>query len=152
MIYTTIDEAFENQIDPAVLVSTAQAVLADQSEGEEVDLTIAIEGDQNLHDLNLQFLGIDAPTDVLSFPAEETDPETGHLYLGDVIISLPRAASQAESAGHPLQNEVQLLIIHGILHLLGHDHATPEMKSEMWQLQAGLLDRLAIKINKLPEE
>ncbi len=152
MIYTTINEAFENQIDAAVLVSTATAVLADQSSGEEVDLTIAIENDQNLHDLNLQFLGIDAPTDVLSFPAQEPDPETGHVYLGDVIISLPRAAAQAASAGHPLQNEVQLLVIHGILHLLGHDHDTPEMKSEMWQVQADLLDKLAITINKLPEE
>lgn len=152
MIYTSINEAFENQIDPAILESTAAAVLADQSRGEVVDLTIAIENDQNLHDLNLQFLGIDAPTDVLSFPAEETDPETGRLYLGDVIISLPRAAAQAESAGHPLQNEVQLLIIHGILHLLGHDHVTPEMKSEMWQAQSDLLDKLAITINKLPEE
>ena len=152
MIYTTIDEAFENQIDPAVLERTAANVLADQSDGEEFDLTIAIEDDQNLHDLNLQFLGIDAPTDVLSFPAQETDPETGHLYLGDVIISLPRAAAQAQSAGHPLQNEVQLLIIHGILHLLGHDHATPETKDAMWQLQASLLDKLAIQINKLPEE
>jgi probable rRNA maturation factor len=152
MIYISIDEAFVKSVEPALLEQTAAAVLAEQARGEEVGLTIAIEDDQQLHDLNLQFLGIDAPTDVLSFPAEETDPETGHLYLGDIIISLPRAALQAESAGHPLQNEVQLLVIHGILHLLGHDHATPEMKDEMWQLQSHLLEKLSIAINKLPED
>jgi probable rRNA maturation factor len=152
MIYLSIDEAFEKSVESALLEQTAAAVLAEQSDGKTVDLTIAIQDDQQLHDLNLQFLGIDAPTDVLSFPAEEMDPETGHLYLGDIIISLPRAASQAESAGHPLQNELQLLVIHGILHLLGHDHATPEMKAEMWQLQSHLLEKLSIAINKLPED
>jgi probable rRNA maturation factor len=152
MIYVTINEALENTIDPVILDNTAAAALAALSQDDTADLTIAIEDDQQLHDLNLQFLNIDAPTDVLSFPADEIDPETGHTYLGDIIISLPRATLQAQNAGHSVQNEVQLLIIHGILHLLGHDHATPEMKAEMWKQQAQLLEKLAIVINKLPEE
>ncbi len=152
MIYITMDETIEGKIEPQALEDTAAAVLADQSTTEERDLTIAIEDDAQLQELNRQFLGIDAPTDVLSFPADEVDPDTGHVYLGDVIISLSRATAQAESAGHPVQNELQLLVIHGILHLLGYDHVTPALKAEMWQVQSTLLDRLAIKINKLPED
>jgi hypothetical protein len=59
-----------------------------------------------LQELNRDYLGIDAPTDVLSFPASETDPETGARYLGDILISVPRAQSQAEAAGHALESEV----------------------------------------------
>lgn len=151
MIYFNIHEAFEQAILPDVLENTARAVLEELSD-EDPDLTIAIEDDEQLHALNLQFLEIDAPTDVLSFPAEETDPESGNLYLGDIIISYPRATAQAESAGHPVQAELQLLVIHGMLHLLGYDHVTPELKEEMWTLQAQFLKKLDIAIKKLPED
>ena len=86
------------------------------------------------------------------FQPIETDPDTGHLYLGDIIISLPIALTQSASAGHPLQNELQLLVVHGMLHLLGYDHADPEMKKEMWELQAKLLAELSVEIKKLPED
>ena len=75
------------------------------------------------------YLGIDGPTDVLSFPASEMDPETGVHYIGDILISIPRAQAQADAAGHPLEAEVQLLVVHGVLHLLGHDHAQAEEKA-----------------------
>lgn len=151
MIYLNIHEDFETAILPDVLENTARAVLEELSD-EDPDLTIAIEDDEQLHALNLQFLEIDAPTDVLSFPAEETDPDSGNLYLGDIIISYPRATAQAESAGHPVQAELQLLVIHGVLHLLGYDHVTPELKEEMWTLQAQFLKTLDIAIKKLPED
>jgi probable rRNA maturation factor len=152
MIYLNIQEAFENAVLPDVLENTARSVLAELSDQEDPDLTIAIEDDEQLRALNLQFLEIDAPTDVLSFPAEEIDPETGNLYLGDIIISFPRATAQAESAGHPVQAELQLLVIHGVLHLLGYDHVTPELKEEMWDLQSQFLKKLDISIKKLPED
>ncbi len=153
MINIIINEIFEApDIDPAVLEKTAVKVLEHEKKGEEVDISIALEDNAHLQELNLQFLGIDAPTDVLSFPAEETDPDTGHLYLGDIIISLPIALTQSASAGHPLQNELQLLVVHGMLHLLGYDHADPEMKKEMWELQAKLLAELSVEIKKLPED
>lgn len=97
-----------------------------------------------LHELNRDYLGVDAPTDVLSFPASESDPETGATYLGDILISIPRAAQQAQAAGHPLEAEVQLLVVHGVLHLLGHDHAEAEEKARMWAGQEKVLERLGL--------
>jgi probable rRNA maturation factor len=124
------------------------AALEQQGADLEQDLTIAIEDDERLHALNLEFLAIDAPTDVLSFPAGdgEIDPETGVLYLGDIIISYPRALEQATSGGHPVMHEIQLLVVHGVLHLLGHDHAEPEEKAEMWAAQREALLALGIEL------
>ncbi len=113
-------------------------------ESADGDLSIVLTDDAQLHQLNRDYLGVDAPTDVLSFPASETDPETGASYLGDVLISIPRAEAQAQSAGHPLEAEVQLLVVHGVLHLLGHDHAEPEDKARMWAAQAQVLDKLGL--------
>ena len=152
MINIIFNENFVGSVDPVVLEKTVYKVLENQHRDEEVDISIAIEDDAHLKDLNLQFLGIDNPTDVLSFPSEEMDPDTGHLYLGDIIVSLPTASVQASAAGHPLQNEIQLLVVHGVLHLLGYDHTTPILKSKMWSLQAQILQDLAVKINKLPED
>src|SRR6188508_93914 len=102
-----------------------------EHEGETLDseLTIVLTTDARLQELNRDYLGIDTPTDVLSFPASELDPETGARYIGDILISIQRAQSQATVAGHPLESEVQLLIVHGVLHLLGHDHAEAQEKA-----------------------
>ena len=108
------------------------------------DLTVVLADDGRLRSLNKAFLHIDAPTDVLSFPSADTDPETGHSYLGDVIISLPRARSQAAQAGHAFEAELQLLVVHGVLHLLGHDHAEPNGKKRMWAVQIRALKELGI--------
>jgi probable rRNA maturation factor len=110
-------------------------------------LSIVIGDDAQLQELNRQFLGLDAPTDVLSFPADEVDPDSGERYLGDVIISLPRAAAQAEAAGHSVQDELQLLVVHGVLHLLGFDHADPDEKERMWGIQAQVLHQLGLTIH-----
>jgi len=152
MINVVFNEMFEGSVGSEILEITALKVLEHEQQPEEVDVSIAIEDNAQLQELNLKFLGIDAPTDVLSFPADEIDPDTGNLYLGDIIISLPTATAQAAAAGHPLQNELQLLVVHGMLHLLGYDHATPEMKTEMWELQAQLLAGLSVDIKKLPED
>lgn len=120
----------------------AKAALENQSANG--DLTIVLTDDAQLHQLNHDYLGVDAPTDVLSFPAAETDPDTGTPYLGDILISIQRAESQAQSAGHPLEAELQLLVVHGVLHLLGHDHAEPEDKTRMWNAQGQVLDKLGL--------
>jgi probable rRNA maturation factor len=117
-----------------------------QAGAGSVDVTVVIGDDAQLHELNRQFLGVDAPTDVLSFPSDEADPDTGERYLGDVLISLPRAAAQADARGHAVRDELQLLVVHGVLHLLGHDHAGPDEKARMWQLQASVLEMLDIHI------
>jgi probable rRNA maturation factor len=100
-----------------------------------------------LHHLNRDYLGVDAPTDVLSFPASETDPETGRRYLGDILLSVSRAETQASAAGHPLVDEARLLVVHGVLHLLGHDHAEVDEKAKMWKVQGEVLEMLGVKVN-----
>jgi probable rRNA maturation factor len=104
------------------------------------ELTLVLTDDDQVHALNRQFREVDAPTDVLSFPAGDVDPDTGRLYLGDVIISLPRALAQAEV--HSLEDELRLLIVHGVLHLLGYDHADEQEQAAMWAAQAEILARL----------
>jgi probable rRNA maturation factor len=135
-----------------LLEHAARAVLAHQTESQESELSIVLTDNEHLQELNLNYLGIDAPTDVLSFPASETDPESGARYIGDILISVPRARSQAEAAGHPLKSEVQLLVVHGVLHLLGHDHAEPEEKARMWKVQAEILDSLGLGKIQIREE
>lgn len=129
----------ENLIEKAATES-----LRHQAAPEDADLTVVLTDDAQLHDLNKEYLSVDAPTDVLSFPSDQTDPETGARYLGDILISVERAAAQAAAAGHATEAEVQLLVVHGVLHLLGHDHAEPEEKARMWQAQAEILSGLGL--------
>ena len=142
----------ETSFPEDLLEGAARTALEHQDESSEAELSIILTNDARLHELNLNYLGVDAPTDVLSFPASETDPETGRPYIGDILISVPRAKSQAEAAGHPLEAEVQLLIVHGVLHLLGHDHAEAEEKACMWKAQQEILERLGLAHIQIREE
>jgi probable rRNA maturation factor len=135
-----------------LLEHAANAALEHESISLDSELSIILTNDERLHELNLNYLGIDAPTDVLSFPASETDPETGAHYIGDILISIPRAQTQAEVAGHSLESEVQLLVVHGVLHLFGHDHAEAEEKARMWKAQAEILERLGLGQIQIREE
>jgi probable rRNA maturation factor len=147
MINVLISEPFLNMVAIELLEQAALATLEQQQVADlDQDLSIAIEDDERLHSLNKEFLDIDAPTDVLSFPAgdDEIDPESGALYLGDIIISYPRALEQASTNGHPVMDEIQLLVVHGVLHLLGHDHAEPDEHAIMWAAQREVLLSLGI--------
>lgn len=139
---------FENT---AALVQAAEAALKRAAGVEQVELTIALEFDEQLLRLNRDFLGIDEVTDVLSFPADEFDPDSQSRYLGDVIISFHQAERQAQVAGHTTLSELQLLVVHGVLHLLGHDHADEEQKEIMWKLQSEILEEIGCEIRQLPE-
>jgi probable rRNA maturation factor len=132
----------KTEFDLDLLERAALTTLTNQE--AQGDITIVLTDDAQLQQLNRDFLGSDAPTDVLSFPALETDPETGRRYLGDILISVPRADDQAGAAGHALEEEVRLLIVHGTLHLLGHDHADAEDKTKMWAAQAEVLARIGL--------
>jgi probable rRNA maturation factor len=136
----------------SLLERAANTALAHESQSLDSELSIILTNDARLHELNLNYLGVDASTDVLSFPASETDPETGALYIGDILISIPRAQAQASAAGHPLESEVQLLVVHGVLHLLRHDHAENEEKARMWKAQAEILERLGLGSIQVREE
>ena len=113
-------------------------------EGSAGDVTIVLADDAQLRELNRQYLDVDAPTDVLSFPSGDPDPETGETYLGDIVISVPQAQKQASASGHGLEAEVQLLVVHGVLHLLGYDHAEAADKAAMWAAQDRALNRLGL--------
>ena len=130
---------------PSILIEQAvHAALTHQKESLEVNLSVVLTDNRRLHKLNRDYLGVDAPTDVLSFPASESDPETGARYIGDILISIPYAAKGAKQAGNSLEAELQLLVVHGVLHLLGHDHAKPKEKAKMWKAQAEILKSLGL--------
>ena len=107
-----------------------------------LEISLLVTDDEQLRELNHRFMGIDAVTDVLSFPAGEIDPDSQALYLGDVALSRPRAAAQAEAGDHALQSELQLLVVHGVLHLSGYDHANTDQQERMWEVQAAILSQL----------
>ncbi|GAP10874.1 probable rRNA maturation factor YbeY [Bellilinea caldifistulae] len=151
IINIQIEPLFENEISEDLVSQVGRAVLAQSQAENEVETTIVLTDDETLRELNSQHLGIDAPTDVLSFPADEFDPDEQTTYIGDVVISVPRAREQAKTAGHPLENEISLLVVHGLLHLLGYDHDVEERKALMWEKQAEILTNLGIHINQLPE-
>lgn len=138
-------------LESALLQRAARLTLDLESAPVDADITIVLTDDAQLHELNREFLGVDAPTDVLSFPASESDPETGTPYLGDILISIPRATEQAQASGHSVEAEVQLLVVHGTLHLMGHDHAEAEEKARMWAAQAEVMSRLGLSYVKIQD-
>jgi probable rRNA maturation factor len=143
VIEVQVAPAFAGQLAEARLRAAAQAALA--HEGAAGEVTLVITDDAGIRELNRDFLGIDAPTDVLAFPAQVDGgpfvaaPEAGS-YLGDVIVSYPRALAQAAEQGHPVEQELDLLVVHGVLHLLGYDHADEAEKAAMWAVQDAVLD------------
>jgi probable rRNA maturation factor len=140
IVHTEVGARYGMLVKPDRLKKAARATLAQQRVTERVELTIVITGNVQLRALNRQFRHIDAPTDVLSFDGDgDNAPPYGGQYLGDVIISYPRAKEQARAGGHPIEAELQLLVVHGVLHLLGHDHYSPAEKAQMWQVQAAVL-------------
>lgn len=98
-----------------------------------VEVSLALVDDEAMRELNRQYRGIDAPTDVLSFSQDEGPGPVpgGTRLLGDVVVSVDTAARQAKAAGHSLDTEACHLVIHGVLHLLGYDDVTPEGYAEM---------------------
>jgi probable rRNA maturation factor len=108
------------------------------------ELCIKLVDEATIAELNERWMEKTGPTDVLAFPMDELrpglvneEPEEG--VLGDIVLCLRVAERQAQEAGHRTRDEVHLLTVHGILHLLGYDHAEPEEHKEMFDLQATLL-------------
>lgn len=139
MIHLQIDKRYRGSKISGVLQTAIQTALADQGKSPEAEVSLMITGDAKLRDLNKQFLGEDHATDVLSFPSGGDGN-----YLGDIAISYPRAKAQAAAGGHRVQQELQLLSVHGVLHLLGYDHAEPQDKVRMWAAQERILRKLGV--------
>lgn len=99
------------------------------------DVTIRLTNDDEIAQLNHKYRGISSSTDVLAFNQNFQDPETGRLYLGDIIISVETVRDQAPKYSLTVDEECAFLAIHGTLHLLGFNHAAPEEKEAMWKTQ-----------------
>jgi probable rRNA maturation factor len=108
-------------------------------------ISVRVVGDAAIRRLNSDFLGHDYATDVLSFPTDGAPAGEGRYY-GDLALSLARARAQAKAGGHPLDDELRLLAVHGTLHLLGFDHDTPARQRRMWRAQSEVLTALGAEI------
>lgn len=114
----TSEATLDAGIEAAVIADAERLLAALELGGAE--LSILLCDDARIRDLNRVWRGVDAPTDVLSFPQ---DAEYGGVrILGDVVVSVPTAARQAAGEGHDLRAELRVLLVHGVCHLLGHDH------------------------------
>jgi probable rRNA maturation factor len=126
------------------MVALARHVLSQMRVHPQAELSIVLVDEPAMEQLHLQWMDEPGPTDVLSFPMDELRPgvdgeESSPGLLGDVVLCPQVAARQAQQAGHTTQDELLLLTTHGILHLLGYDHAEPDEEREMFGLQRKLL-------------
>ena len=130
--------------ESATLVKrAAAAALTAENVGEPCGIDILFTDDRGIHAVNLEHRGIDRPTDVLSFPIDETDPETGARFLGDMVLSLERAEAQAKEYGGGYAHEIQYLTVHSVLHLLGYDHLDEgEEKARMRAREKAIMKEL----------
>jgi probable rRNA maturation factor len=134
------------ELDVAGLAKLARFALEELKVHRLAELCIKAVDIETMAQLNEQWMGHPGPTDVLAFPMDELRPGAGDDeledgVLGDLVLCPQVAQQQAHQAGHPIRAELELLTVHGILHLLGYDHAKPEEHKEMFALQAGLLNR-----------
>jgi probable rRNA maturation factor len=114
---------------------------------QRCELTIVFSTDEELQQLNETYRHISGATDVLSFPADDLDPESGRKYLGDIVISMDQVNKQHQKYGDQNIDILCLLIVHGILHLLGLDHATSAEKEAMWRKQAQILEQFGVVVH-----
>jgi len=143
MVNLSISNVFKKQVSKEWFTEAVNATLNHEKiDTSTSDLSILIRNDDFLRKLKKQYFGINEPTDVLSFPAGDLNPETNHYYLGDVIISYPQAENNAKNSNKTTQSELMLLVVHGVLHLLGYDHADEETQKEMWNKQDVILGTL----------
>ena len=147
-----VEPAFRHRLDRAALRRLAIRVLKAEGVAPPAEAGLVVTDDETVRDLNRRYLGLDEPTDVLSFGHEVADEPLGRLrtepfvtppdgvrHLGEVILSYPTAERQAEEAGRSVQEEAAHLVVHGLLHLLGYDHEDPKDKRRMRAREKSLL-------------
>jgi probable rRNA maturation factor len=136
-------------VDDAALQRLATYCLDAMRVHADADIAIVLVDEAAMEQLHVQWMGEPGPTDVLSFPMDELRPGNDDVVtppgvLGDVVLCPQVAEMQAEGAGHSIMDELLMLTAHGILHLLGFDHADPEEEKEMFSLQRDLLVGFAL--------
>lgn len=134
-----------------------RTALAEQGVDFPCEVDVLVTGDAGIHTINLEMRGVDRPTDVLSFPefeltpgelpgAEDADPGTGYVPLGDMVISLERVKAQAKEYGHANRRELAYLAVHSVLHLLGYDHLDEgPMKAQMREREEAIMSVLGLE-------
>ena len=148
-------ESFPITYSMKMLVRRAVVASLDyEGYGADTEVSVTFTDNEGIRAVNSQFRGIDAPTDVLSFPLTEyesasfpvaDEPESS---LGDIVISLERADEQAKEFGHSFEREIAFLTVHSMLHLLGYDHVnSDEEDMEMRRRQREILENMGLKIN-----
>lgn len=128
--------------------------LAFEQYNNDVEVSVTLTDNENIQDLNLRFRGIDAPTDVLSFPLFDFEGETDEPpvdeiqnMLGDIVLNLERTRAQAEEYGHSFEREAAFLTVHSMLHLLGYDHETSEEDdADMRDRQRKIMERMGLTV------
>jgi len=144
----SIEVANESNVEvvEAELVRIATFALGRLEVHPAAELSMVLVDSAAMAELHMQWMDLPGPTDVMSFPMDELRPggrpdaaEPGPSMLGDIVLCPSFAAEQAEAAGHSLEEELLLLTVHGVLHLLGYDHAEPDEETEMFGLQNQLL-------------
>ncbi|MDY6870855.1 MAG: rRNA maturation RNase YbeY [Actinomycetota bacterium] len=145
----SIEVSNESGIDVSEgeLIGVARFVIEKMNVNPAAELSMVLLDTSSMADLHMRWMDLPGPTDVMSFPMDELQPggrpdapEPGPAVLGDIVLCPEFAAKQAETAGHSLGHELALLTVHGVLHLLGYDHAEPDEEKEMFALQRELLE------------
>ena len=122
MEVTILNRQRARRIHPRALAAFVTAVAERMPPPRADRVAVCLVSDDRMRRYNREFRGVDRTTDVLAFPGEEAALPEGGCHLGDIVISVPRAAEQARGAGHSLSRELRVLLVHGYLHLLGYDH------------------------------
>ncbi len=127
-----------------------ETVLEQQRVMSDAEISVTFVSNRRIREINKEFRSIDKSTDVLSFPLGEdgvydTDPETGRIMLGDVVISLEQALLQAEEYGHSAEREIVYLSVHSMLHLLGYDHMEPDEAAEMRKNEESIMTAIGLE-------
>lgn len=138
------------EVDEALLARMASFALAAMHVHPDAELAIVLVDEAAMEQLHVQWMDEPGPTDVLSFPMDELRPGSADAptppgLLGDIVLCPQVADAQAQKAGHSLADELNLLTTHGVLHLLGFDHAEPEEEREMFGLQKDILLAFALE-------
>jgi probable rRNA maturation factor len=138
------DPAFRTRVDHASASELIRRTLSQEDIPTPLSLALLITDDETIRQLNLKYRGQDSATDVLAFGMEQPDmgfvsPLSLPPHLGDIVVSYPRALTQAEELGHTVEQELNRLVIHGLLHLLGYDDQSDEERQTMWDEQEAIL-------------
>ena len=157
MIEVNDESGYTPALDAREISELAQFVMEQMRVHPQAELNVVLIDEAAMEELHIQWLDLPGPTDVMSFPMDELRPappgqEPQEGILGDIVVCPSVAARQAREAGHATMEEVLLLVTHGILHLLGYDHAEEEERKEMFDLQRNLLLMFLARSPRNPNE